>query len=183
MGGVDSDMYNYFKILMLQGFLAARKNMDKCLQLVEIMQTGENQSWGWLMPKSVANVWIAVFFSKRCLYCSSQRCLYIRGKTVSPLFLSPHQWCRVFDFAQQWVWHVPSCMPAQLLLLFFFIRGGEFRSFLPRISPHYQTPSFFQSPSRLSEHYRWKHFLAFSFPSGPCRKHWFCLSSSTETRS
>lgn len=40
MGGVDNDMYNYFKILMLQGFLAARKNMDKCLQLVEIMQTG-----------------------------------------------------------------------------------------------------------------------------------------------
>ena len=45
MGGVDSDMYNYFKILMLQGFLAARKNMDKCLQLVEIMQTG---TWTWL---------------------------------------------------------------------------------------------------------------------------------------
>lgn len=43
MGGIDSDMYNYFKILMLQGFLAARKNMDKCLQLVEIMQTGKWQ--------------------------------------------------------------------------------------------------------------------------------------------
>ena len=41
MGGPESDMYNYFKILMLQGFLAARKNMDKCLQLVEIMQTGK----------------------------------------------------------------------------------------------------------------------------------------------
>lgn len=41
MGGINSDMYNYFKILMLQGFLAARKNMDKCLQLVEIMQTGK----------------------------------------------------------------------------------------------------------------------------------------------
>lgn len=40
MGGIDSDMYNYFKILMLQGFLAARKNMDKCLEIVEIMQTG-----------------------------------------------------------------------------------------------------------------------------------------------
>ena len=40
MGGVDSDMYNFFKILMLRGFLAARKNMDKCLELVEIMQTG-----------------------------------------------------------------------------------------------------------------------------------------------
>ncbi|KXJ20275.1 phosphatidylinositol 4-kinase beta [Exaiptasia diaphana] len=42
MGGIGSDMYNYFKILMLQGFLAARKNMDKCLQIVEIMQTGSN---------------------------------------------------------------------------------------------------------------------------------------------
>ncbi|XP_028394734.1 phosphatidylinositol 4-kinase beta-like [Dendronephthya gigantea] len=40
MGGVDSDMYNFFKILMLRGFLAARKNMEKCLELVEIMQTG-----------------------------------------------------------------------------------------------------------------------------------------------
>lgn len=42
MGGPDSDMYNYFKILMLQGFLASRKNMDKILQVVEIMRTGEN---------------------------------------------------------------------------------------------------------------------------------------------
>lgn len=41
MGGVDSDMYNFFKILMLRGFLAARKNMDKCVELVEVMQTGE----------------------------------------------------------------------------------------------------------------------------------------------
>lgn len=40
MGGVGSDMYNFFKILMLRGFLAARKNMDKCVELVEIMQTG-----------------------------------------------------------------------------------------------------------------------------------------------
>ena len=41
MGGVDSDMYNYFKILMLRGFLASRKNMEKVLQIVEIMRTGE----------------------------------------------------------------------------------------------------------------------------------------------
>ena len=40
MGGVDSDMYNYFKILMLRGFLASRKNMEKLLQIVEIMRTG-----------------------------------------------------------------------------------------------------------------------------------------------
>lgn len=42
MDGADSDMYNYFKILILQGFVAARKNMDRVLQIVEIFQTG---SW------------------------------------------------------------------------------------------------------------------------------------------
>ncbi|XP_022254569.1 phosphatidylinositol 4-kinase beta-like [Limulus polyphemus] len=38
MGGLGSDMFEYFKILMLQGFLAARKHHDKILALVEIMQ-------------------------------------------------------------------------------------------------------------------------------------------------
>lgn len=41
MGGVNSDMYEYFKTLMLKGFLAARKHMDKFVHIVEIMQTGE----------------------------------------------------------------------------------------------------------------------------------------------
>ena len=40
MGGIGSDMFEYFKILMLQGFCASRKHMDKILPLVEIMQTG-----------------------------------------------------------------------------------------------------------------------------------------------
>ena len=40
MGGLDSDMYKYFRILMLKGFLASRKHMDKFTQIVEIMQTG-----------------------------------------------------------------------------------------------------------------------------------------------
>ncbi|KAH9498289.1 Phosphatidylinositol 4-kinase beta [Bulinus truncatus] len=40
MGGSGSDMYEYFKILLLQGFVASRKHMDKILPLVEIMQTG-----------------------------------------------------------------------------------------------------------------------------------------------
>ena len=58
MGGLDADMYQYFKCLMLKGFLAARKHMDKFIQLVEIMQTGEGvlvigpivfyYAWGWL---------------------------------------------------------------------------------------------------------------------------------------
>ena len=41
MGGVGSDMFEYFKILMLQGFCASRKHMDKILPLIEIMQTGK----------------------------------------------------------------------------------------------------------------------------------------------
>ncbi len=42
MGGLGSDMFEYFKILMLQGMLAARKHMEKIVSLVEIMQTGKN---------------------------------------------------------------------------------------------------------------------------------------------
>lgn len=40
MGGLGSDMFEYYKILMLQGLLAARKHMDKIIPLIEIMQTG-----------------------------------------------------------------------------------------------------------------------------------------------
>ncbi|XP_029928679.1 phosphatidylinositol 4-kinase beta isoform X3 [Myripristis murdjan] len=40
MGGPDGDMFNYYKMLMLQGLIAARKHMDKVVQIVEIMQQG-----------------------------------------------------------------------------------------------------------------------------------------------
>ncbi|XP_071955463.1 phosphatidylinositol 4-kinase beta-like [Antedon mediterranea] len=40
MGGIGSDMFEYYKILMLQGLIAARKHQDKIIQLVEIMQMG-----------------------------------------------------------------------------------------------------------------------------------------------
>ena len=43
MGGLNSDMFKYFKILMLKGFMAARKHNDKFIQLVEIMQPGNDQ--------------------------------------------------------------------------------------------------------------------------------------------
>ncbi|KAJ3616889.1 hypothetical protein Zmor_008966 [Zophobas morio] len=42
MGGVESDMYHYFRSLMLQGFIAARRHMDKVVLLAEIMQRGSN---------------------------------------------------------------------------------------------------------------------------------------------
>ena len=41
MGGLGSDMFEYFKILMLQGLVAARKHHEKLLTLVEIMRSGE----------------------------------------------------------------------------------------------------------------------------------------------
>lgn len=40
MGGVQSDMFAYFKILMLKGFLSARKHMEKLVPIIEIMQLG-----------------------------------------------------------------------------------------------------------------------------------------------
>ncbi|XP_028823982.1 phosphatidylinositol 4-kinase beta-like isoform X1 [Denticeps clupeoides] len=42
MGGLDGDMFNYYKMLMLQGLIAARKHMEKVVQIVEIMQQGSH---------------------------------------------------------------------------------------------------------------------------------------------
>lgn len=52
MGGLDGDMFNYYKMLMLQGLIAARKHMDKVVQIVEIMQQGGagrglGLGWAW----------------------------------------------------------------------------------------------------------------------------------------
>jgi len=40
MGGAGGDMFEYFKILILQGLVAARKHSDKLTSLVDIMRTG-----------------------------------------------------------------------------------------------------------------------------------------------
>ena len=40
MGGLEGDMFKYYKMLMLQGLVAARKYMDRIVQLVEIMSAG-----------------------------------------------------------------------------------------------------------------------------------------------
>ena len=45
MGGLGSDMFEYFKILILQGLIAARKHMDRILNLVEIMRSGSNTAY------------------------------------------------------------------------------------------------------------------------------------------
>ena len=40
MGGQGSDMFEYYKILMLQGMVAARKHYEKIVSIVEIMRSG-----------------------------------------------------------------------------------------------------------------------------------------------
>lgn len=40
MGGVGGDMFNYYKSLIVQGLLAARKHMDELLLLVKITHNG-----------------------------------------------------------------------------------------------------------------------------------------------
>lgn len=41
MGGIGSDMFEYFKVLILQGLVAARKHQDMIIPLVEIMRSGK----------------------------------------------------------------------------------------------------------------------------------------------
>ena len=42
MGGQGSDMFEYFKILILQGLVAARKHSDKITTLVDVMRAGKS---------------------------------------------------------------------------------------------------------------------------------------------
>lgn len=39
MGGLDSDGFKYFKLLILRGLIASRKHMDRVLSVVQIMQS------------------------------------------------------------------------------------------------------------------------------------------------
>ena len=41
MGGQGSDMFEYFKILILQGLVAARKHSDKITTCVDVMRAGK----------------------------------------------------------------------------------------------------------------------------------------------
>lgn len=67
MGGVGSDMFKYFKILILQGLVAARKHMDKIVPLVEIMRSG---TYSLLLTGNMQNMYS--FLYTHCLYAGSQ---------------------------------------------------------------------------------------------------------------
>ena len=40
MGGEGGDMFEYFKILILQGLVAARKHQEQFVNLIDIMRAG-----------------------------------------------------------------------------------------------------------------------------------------------
>lgn len=42
MDGMESDIFNYYKSLLLQGLRAAAKHMDRIVTLVEVAQCGPN---------------------------------------------------------------------------------------------------------------------------------------------
>lgn len=44
MGGNKSDMFEYFKILILQGLVAARKHTERLVTLIEILITSPSMS-------------------------------------------------------------------------------------------------------------------------------------------
>uniref|UniRef100_A0A8D3AYR3 Phosphatidylinositol 4-kinase beta n=1 Tax=Scophthalmus maximus TaxID=52904 RepID=A0A8D3AYR3_SCOMX len=57
MGGLDGDMFIYYKMLMLQGLIAARKHMEKVLQIVEIMQQGAGEGNGFVGNTAAKRIW------------------------------------------------------------------------------------------------------------------------------
>ena len=42
MGGIDTEMFVYFKSLMIKGFYEIRKNLDDIIVLIEIVMRGKN---------------------------------------------------------------------------------------------------------------------------------------------
>ena len=94
MGGQDSDMFKYFKILILQGLITARKHSDKLMSLVDIMRAGmwTGKAWyvyhdHWVLPYVFPNYFSFLAFVQ-ALSCPA-----------SPPALPP---CRVWKVASTW---------------------------------------------------------------------------------
>uniref|UniRef100_A0A8C3FTD3 Phosphatidylinositol 4-kinase beta n=1 Tax=Chrysemys picta bellii TaxID=8478 RepID=A0A8C3FTD3_CHRPI len=71
MGGLDGDMFNYYKMLMLQGLIAARKHMDKVVQIVEIMQQDCQRCFGESQQSQVHTAVQVVCSQLPCFHGSS----------------------------------------------------------------------------------------------------------------
>ncbi|XP_061710928.1 phosphatidylinositol 4-kinase beta isoform X2 [Cydia pomonella] len=65
MDGENSDMFGYFKILMLRGLIAARKHCDQIIHIVELMRMLSS----WVGPGQ-AGSWRACAAARRCRRCA-----------------------------------------------------------------------------------------------------------------
>ena len=64
MGGQGGDMFEYFKILILQGLVAARKHHDKFTNLVDIMRAGrllrhKEKTFFYCFYRGKIKVWVS----------------------------------------------------------------------------------------------------------------------------
>ena len=69
MDGLESDMYNYYKILIFRGLTAARKHMDQLIPIVEIMQHGMRKSFSYKWSFRVhfsSRFTIKLLFQRKC---------------------------------------------------------------------------------------------------------------------
>ena len=90
MGGLDGDMFLYYKMLMLQGLIAARKHMEKVLQIVEIMQQGKPLS---SCPPSSPRLYTTLFLLLSSPILPSSRSLLLSPRLTYTTSLSFYGRC------------------------------------------------------------------------------------------
>ena len=88
MGGQGSDMFEYFKILILQGLVAARKHSDKIITLVDVMRAG-NYIWLFLLELDLIKmIWNYPLFMSLIVIFSFDNLLYLILGSQLPCFTS-----------------------------------------------------------------------------------------------
>lgn len=65
MDGENSDMFQYFKILILRGLIAARKHCDQIIHIVELMRMGtfHRHLTSSIWMAMTQNIWKPIFFT------------------------------------------------------------------------------------------------------------------------
>lgn len=67
MGGLDSEGFKYFKLLILQGLIASRKHMDRVLSVVQIMQSASMKYLNFIFEQKI--LFTYSFFFLQTLSC------------------------------------------------------------------------------------------------------------------
>lgn len=79
MGGLDSDGFKYFKLLILRGLIASRKHMDRVLSVVQIMQSASMKYFYQLKTVIICQT---IFISYIFCFTDSQLPCFRAGATA-----------------------------------------------------------------------------------------------------